>query len=83
MINNFSNNFNALFSKRAPHLRFEEDETLHGYVIDDKKRKINTIPILEYEERYLSVDSSMSYVYLHICSYGHQEETVCIKSSEL
>ena len=83
MLNNFGNNLNALFSKRAPHLRFEEDETLHGYVIDDKKRKINTIPILEYEERYLSVDSSMSYVYLHICSYGHQEETVCIKSSEL
>lgn len=83
MLNDFGTNLNSLFMQRAPNLRFEEDETLYGVVIDDKKRMINTIPILEYEERYLSADSSMSYIYLYIRSYGHQEETVCIKSSEL
>lgn len=83
MLNDFGTNLNSLFMQRAPNLRFEEDETLYGVVIDDKKRMINTIPILEYEERYLSSDSSMSYTYLHIRSYGHHEETVCIPSSEL
>lgn len=81
--NDFCQNLNSLFSIRAPELRFDEDEVLHGFVVDDNERRINTFPILHYEERYLSVNDSESYTYISICSFGECMNTVKIRSSEL
>ena len=79
----FSENINVLFAERAPELRFDEDEVLHGFIMDDCDHIINTIPILEYEERYLTATDSESYICLSICSYGRCMESVKIKSSTL
>lgn len=43
MLNDSGTNLNSLFMQRAPNLIFDEDGTLYGFVIDDKKRVINTI----------------------------------------
>ena len=83
MQNEFCKNFNSLFLLKAPELRFNEDEAYYGYIIDDNENKINTFPILEYEERYLSLNDAESYTYLSICSYGQCTGIVRIKSSAL
>ena len=81
--NAFCQNLNSLFSIKAPELRFDEDEVYYGFVVDDNENKIHTFPILEYEERYLSLNDSESYTYLSICSYGQCTDVVRIKSSNL
>lgn len=83
MQNNFCKNFNALFARGAPELSFSDDEMYYGYIIDDNENKINTFPILEYEERYLSLNDAESYTYLSICSFGQCTEIVRVKSSTL
>jgi len=81
--NVFGKNLNSLLSIKAPELRYDEDEVLYGYIIDDNENKINTFPILEYEERHLSLNDAESYIYLSICSYGQRTEVVRIKSNTL
>ncbi|MBQ7900694.1 MAG: hypothetical protein IJ365_01860 [Clostridia bacterium] len=81
--NAFCQNLNSLFSIKAPELRFDEDEVYYGFVVDDNENKIHTFPIIEYEERYLSLNDSESYTYLSICSYGQCTDVVRIKSSNL
>ena len=80
---NFCENLNSVFLKNAPELRYEVDKLHNGFVTDDNENKINTIPIPEYEDRYLSLNNSESYIYLSICSYGHCTDIVRIKSNAL
>ena len=51
--NVFFQKLNSLFLLKAPELRFDEDEGHYGFVVDDNENKINTFPILKYEEIYL------------------------------
>lgn len=73
---------NSCFEKYAPELMAEDDR---GYVqiIDDKDNKIDAIPIIEYEERYISPDTSESYVYLSLYYKGKCTEKIRIKSVKL
>lgn len=81
--NAFFQKLNSLFLLKAPELRFDEDEVHYGFVVDDNENKINTFPILKYEEIYLSLNNAESYTYLSICSYGQCTGIVRIKSSAL
>ena len=81
MQSDFCKNLNLLFSKHATGLRYVKDEANKSFIFDDNENKINTFPILKYEERYLSLNDAESYTYLSICSYGQCTGIVRIKSS--
>ena len=81
MQSDFCKNLNLLFSKHATGLRYVKDESNKSFIFDDNENKINTFPILKYEERYLSLNDAESYTYLSICSYGQCTGIVRIKSS--
>lgn len=83
MRKDFHQYLNLLFSKKAPELRYYEDELHKDFIIDDNENKINTFPVLEHEERYLSLNHSESYMYLSIRAYGQSTDVVRIKSSAL
>ena len=79
----FNKNLNLLFSKQKAGLRYVEDEANNGFIIDDYENKINTFPLLLYEERLLSPNNSESYTYLSICSYGQCTDLIRIQSCDL
>lgn len=81
MQSDFCKNLNLLFSKHATGLRYVKDAANKSFIFDDNENKINTFPILKYEERYLSLNDAESYTYLSICSYGQCTGIVRIKSS--
>ncbi len=83
MRENFCDNLNTLFKFNAPELRIDKDENYEYFIYDDKKNKIHTLPVLEYEERFLSQEDSECFLYLYIVSHGKYSELIKIESTEL
>ena len=79
--NDFGINLNSLLKKNNQELRYYEDEVHHGFVVDENENRINTIPILYREERYLSFGDSESFICLALCSCGQCTEIIKIKST--
>ena len=76
-------NINSLLARKAPELSFEE--SVFGDFISDKNAniQIHTFPILEYEERYISINESVSYTYFSLYYYGKCSEVVRVRSTAL
>lgn len=81
--NDFCSSLNSLLKKNNQELRYYEDESHYGFVVDDNENTINVIPILYHEERYLSSGDSESFISLALCSYGQCTEIIQIRSISL
>lgn len=78
----FCEALNAMFAKYAPCLKAVDD---NGFIqiIDNEDNKIDAFPILKYEDRYVSTNTSECYINLSLCYKGQCTEIVCIKSGKL
>lgn len=84
MTETFQNSMNTKFAANDLDYTVEIDlDTESYYIRDEHGTRINTIPILEYEERLLSPNDSQCFISLSLCFYGQRSEIVRIPSSSL
>ena len=80
--NDFCEALNAMFAKYAPCLETVDD---NGYIqiIDNEDNKMDVFPVLKYENRFVSANTSKCYIGLSLCYKGQYTESVDIKSGKL
>ena len=80
--NSFCEVLNSWLAKYTPWLKAVDD---NGYIqiIDNEDNKMDVFPVLKYENRFVSANTSKCYISLSLCYKGQYTESVDIKSGKL
>ncbi len=78
----FKTNFNSMFEEQGLEIRFVEDESYDGVIVDED-HKLNAFPIVNKEEKIKYKSDNECFVDVSLYSCGSVTESVKIKSTQL
>lgn len=78
----FKTNFNSMFEEKGLEIRFVEDESYDGVIVDED-HKLNAFPIVNKEEKIKYKNDNECFLDVSLYSRGKVTEAIKIKSTQL